>query len=100
MALIGTDGPKNRKRKGRGTFVAISPKAGAEGDPTVDADREITYIYDGNNRRVSRTKGGVTTYYVHAANGDLILEYTPSTQTGLQHIYVNGKRIATKRVTM
>ena len=60
----------------------------------------ITYVYDGNNRRVSRTQGGVTTYYVHVANGDLILEYTPSTHSGREHIYVNGKRIASKKVSM
>jgi YD repeat-containing protein len=59
---------------------------------------EIAYAYDGNNRRVSRTKGGATTYYVHAANGDLLLEYTPSTNVTLEHIYLNGKRIATKRL--
>ena len=59
---------------------------------------EIDYAYDGNNRRVSRTKAGVTTYYVHAANGDLLLEYTPSTGATLEHIYLRGKRIATKRL--
>ena len=59
---------------------------------------EIDYAYDGNNRRVSRTKGGVTTYFVHASNGNLILEYTPSTNMTLEHIYLNGKRIATKKL--
>jgi YD repeat-containing protein len=59
----------------------------------------VTYVYDGNNRRVSRTQSGVTTYYVHIANGDLITEYTPSTNKGMHHIYVNGKRIASKRFT-
>jgi YD repeat-containing protein len=59
---------------------------------------EIDYAYDGNNRRVSRTKGGVTTYFVHASNGDLILEYTPSTNVTLEHVYLHGKRIATKKL--
>jgi YD repeat-containing protein len=59
---------------------------------------EIDYEYDGNNRRVTRTKGGVTTYFVHASNGDLFLEYTPSTNVTLEHIYLNGKRIATKKL--
>jgi len=59
---------------------------------------EIDYAYDGNNRRVSRTKGGVTTYFVHASNGDLILEYTPSTNVTLEHIYLHGKRVATKKL--
>ncbi len=57
----------------------------------------ITYIYDGNNRRVSRTQSGVTTHYIHIANGDLVTEYTPSTLKGIHHIYVNGKRVASKR---
>src|SRR5262249_33828209 len=52
---------------------------------------QITYAYDGNNRRVSRTQNGVTTYYVHAANGDLILEYTPSQTKAIEHIYLHGK---------
>lgn len=56
------------------------------------------YIYDGNNRRVSRTQNGVTTYYVHASNGDLLLEYTPSTNAKVEHIYVQGKRVATKTI--
>lgn len=59
---------------------------------------EIDYAYDGNNRRVSRAKGGITTYFVHASNGDLILECTPSTNVTLEHIYLNGKRIATKKL--
>lgn len=61
---------------------------------------EIRYAYDGNNMRVSRTKGSDVTYYVHAASGDLLLEYTPSRSEAVQHVYLHGKRIATKRVTM
>ena len=56
----------------------------------------IAYAYDGNNRRVSRTQNGATTYQVHASNGDLLLEYTPSTNVTVEHIYLQGKRIATK----
>ena len=59
---------------------------------------EIDYVYDGNNRRVSRTQNGVTTYYVPASNGDLLLEYTPASDRALEHIYVHGKRIASKTV--
>lgn len=57
-----------------------------------------TYTYDGNNRRVTRTKSGITTYYVNAANGDLILEYTPAQNIAVEHIYLSGKRIASKAV--
>lgn len=60
---------------------------------------EITYLYDGNNRRVARMQAGVTTYYVTASNGDLLLEYTPSTNKAIEHIYLRGKRVASKTVT-
>jgi len=56
---------------------------------------KIAYAYDGNNRRVSRTQNGVTTYYVHGSEGRLLLEYTP-TGTTIEHVYLQGKRIATK----
>jgi YD repeat-containing protein len=59
---------------------------------------QIAYAYDGNSRRVSRTQNGVTTYYVHASNGDLLLEYTPSSNAKVEHIYVQGKRVATKTI--
>jgi len=62
------------------------------------ASSPISYTYDGNNRRVARTANGVTTYYVTAANGDLIFEYTPAQNKGIEHIYLNGKRIASKNV--
>lgn len=61
---------------------------------------EIRYAYNGNNRRVSRTKGTEVTYYVHAANGDLLFEYTPLRSEAIQHFYLHGKRIASKRVTI
>ena len=59
---------------------------------------QITYAYDGNNRRVSRTQGSLTTYFVHASNGDLLLEYTPAQSKAIEHFYLNGKRIASKTV--
>jgi YD repeat-containing protein len=59
---------------------------------------QITYAYDGNNRRVTRTQNGVTTYFVHGSNGDLLLEYTPTQNTTVEHVYLQGKRIATKTI--
>ena len=61
---------------------------------------EIRYYYDGNNRRVKRVKGTETTYYVQAANGDLLLEFTTPSNVAIQHVYLNGKRIASKRVQL
>lgn len=59
---------------------------------------QIAYVYDGNNRRVARTQNGVTTYYVTASNGDLLLEFTPSTNKTVEHIYLRGKRVASRTV--
>jgi len=59
---------------------------------------QITYVYDGNNRRVARTQNGVTTYYVTASNGDLLLEFTPSTNKTIEHVYLRGKRVASRTV--
>jgi hypothetical protein len=61
---------------------------------------QITYTYDDNNRRVTRTKGPDTTYYVHAASGDLLLEYTLPSKIAIMHVYLHGKRIASKRVQL
>lgn len=62
--------------------------------------QQIAYAYDGNNRRVSRTQNGVTTYYVHAGNGDLLLEFTPSTNKAIEHVYLRGKRVASRNVQL
>jgi hypothetical protein len=34
----------------------------------------------------------------HAASGDLLLEYTTPGNVGIQHIYLHGKRVASKRI--
>lgn len=53
------------------------------------------YTYDGARNRVKVVKSGVTTYEFHAANGDLLVEYTPSQASRLvEYIYLDGKRIA------
>jgi hypothetical protein len=40
------------------------------------------------------TSGGTTIYDFHAANGDLLVEYTPSqTNRLVESIYLDGKRI-------
>ncbi len=67
------------------------------GSPTIYT-RSI--LYRGNNRRVTRAKGAETTYYVNAANGDLLLEFTTPVNQAIQHFHLNGKRVASKRVQM
>ncbi|WP_129782054.1 Ig-like domain repeat protein [Peristeroidobacter soli] len=56
---------------------------------------KIEYGYDGLAKRVKRAKSGTTTYEFYAANGDLLIEYTPTQSNKLvEYIYLGGKRIA------
>lgn len=53
------------------------------------------YAYDGLRNRVKVTNAGTLTYEFHAHDGELLVEYTPSQSNRLvEHIYVDGKRIA------
>jgi YD repeat-containing protein len=59
------------------------------------AGNRTDYTYDGSRNRVKVVKSGVTTYEFHAANGDLLVEYTPSQASRLvEYIYLDGNRIA------
>lgn len=59
------------------------------------AGNNIAYGYDGLNKRVTITKAGTTSYEFHAANGDLLVEYTPTQSNKLiEYIYIGGKRVA------
>ncbi|MTI88903.1 MAG: RHS repeat protein [Balneolaceae bacterium] len=44
----------------------------------------VTYAYDGDGQRVSKTVGGTTTYYVRGAGGETIAVYT-----GTSHTFTN-----------
>jgi len=56
---------------------------------------KIDYQYDGSNMRVVTDKAGIKTYEFHAANGNLLQEFTPgSSKRHVDYIYLNGKRIA------
>ncbi|MFC3377362.1 hypothetical protein ACFOLJ_16055 [Rugamonas sp. CCM 8940] len=64
-----------------------------------DSTRKIEYAYDGRNRRIAVTKAGIKTYEMYSAQGNLMVEYTPSQQNRLvEYIYVGDKRVA-QRVT-
>lgn len=56
------------------------------------------FDYDANNLRVRKIKNGLSTYYVYAKNGDLILEYTPGRGEAKQFSYLAGKQIAMRRL--
>ena len=55
----------------------------------------VDYAYDGLNRRVWSSRGGVKTYEFYDGGNAVLAEYTPS-QGGklVEHIYLAGKRIA------
>jgi len=61
------------------------------------ATNPILYTYDGRNTRVSSTKNGVKSYEIYAYNGNLLSEYTPSTGLLIEHIYIPGRRVASRR---
>jgi YD repeat-containing protein len=60
---------------------------------------KIEYGYDATNQRSVVTKAGVKTYEMVGANGNQLMEFTPSQSNKLvEYIYLGGKRIA-QRVT-
>ncbi len=54
------------------------------------------YAYDGKGWRVWQLKNGIKSYFHHAANGDLMFEYTPNGDQWKKHVYLAGKRVATE----
>jgi YD repeat-containing protein len=55
----------------------------------------VDYAYDGLNRRVWSSKGGVKTYEFYDSSNSLLAEYTPTLSGKLvEYIYIAGKRIA------
>jgi RHS repeat-associated protein len=57
-----------------------------------------TYSYDGLGQRVSRTVGGVTTYYVHDAFGNLATEYNPPVTAACTTCYLSWDHLGSTRM--
>lgn len=57
-----------------------------------------TYAYDGNDRRVRKTVGGVSTYYVYNVAGQLVAEYTTGTTTANGTSYMTADHTGSPRV--
>lgn len=55
---------------------------------------QIDYDYTALGMRLSRTKGGQTSYMVYGGTGDLLMEFNPSTNQRQEHIYFKGQKIA------
>ena len=66
----------------------------AEGRNTKAKDGNVDYVtfaYDGEGRRVKKVSGGITTYYVYDALGQLAAEYSDlaPTNTGVSYLYTD-----------
>jgi len=60
---------------------------------------EVLYDYDGSNQRVTSTKAGVPTYYMHGNGGQLLWEETPHA-TLKEYIYLGGKQVAVREESL
>lgn len=65
-----------------------------------DANSKVEYAYDATHKRARVIKGGVTSYEMHGANGNQLIEYTPSQSNKLvEYIHLGGKRVAQRETT-
>jgi RHS repeat-associated protein len=64
---------------------------------TVVAEGSATasYYYDGDGRRVQTIRGSDHVHYLRDADGNIIAEYDSAGSLLLEHIYLDGRRIAT-----
>lgn len=53
-----------------------------------------TYAYDASGRRVSKTVGGVTTYYFYSQAGQLLYQVEPAANKATNFVYLSGKLLA------
>ncbi len=59
----------------------------------------VTFGYDGEGRRVSRTAGGATTVYVYDASGELAAEYGPAAVNASTAVYyVTAEQLGSTRM--
>ncbi|MEE4273253.1 MAG: RHS repeat-associated core domain-containing protein [Thermoanaerobaculales bacterium] len=69
-----------------------------EADQLVQVSRDSsvvgTYVYDGDNLRVSNTLGETTTYYLRNADGNTLAEYNQNLDLIAEYVYANGRQVA------
>lgn len=63
-----------------------------------DTASPLRFEYDANNYRVKKTRNGIVTYSLYAKDGNLMMEYTPSTGDLKQFAYHNKKQVAMRQV--
>ena len=52
-----------------------------------------TYAYDASGRRVSKTVGGVTTYYFYSQAGQLLYQWAPGSAQSTSFVYLGSKLV-------
>ncbi len=57
---------------------------------------EVSYDYDADNLRVSKTQGGVATYFVYGLGGKLLWEQIAGGAL-TEYVYLAGKQVATRQ---
>jgi YD repeat-containing protein len=64
---------------------------------------QSAFVYDGLSMRVRMQKAGITTYFMHGLDGQLLLEDTPVTSGGgaetREYAYLQGKQIGVKTIS-
>ncbi|TPG08491.1 hypothetical protein EAH88_09545, partial [Rhodanobacter glycinis] len=52
-----------------------------------------TYAYDASGRRVSKTAGGITTYYFYSQAGQLMYQWAPGSALSTSFVYLGSKLV-------
>ena len=89
MAGTGYDAAGNQT-----SFDGMTFEYDAEGRNTIVKENGTPYVtfdYDGEGRRVKKTSGGVNTYYIYNALGQLAAEYdnNPTPATGTTYLFTD-----------
>ena len=63
-----------------------------------DSASPLQFEYDASNYRVKKTRSDVVTYSFYAKDGNLMMEYTPSTSDLKQFAYHNKKQVAMRHI--
>jgi RHS repeat-associated protein len=53
---------------------------------TINASSSVSYTYNANSSRISKTIGGVTTWYIYGLDGELVAEYPAQGATNLPEV--------------
>ncbi|KAF1007658.1 MAG: tRNA(Glu)-specific nuclease WapA [Luteibacter sp.] len=80
-------------KRGNATAKDAVPRRFDLGNRLVDTMGQ-SMRYDAAGRRVKLSRGTKDTYYAYTANGRLMWEYDPATETGKDYVYAANKLVA------